>query len=222
VIIELLESGFKALPNHCIGAAAMGLPPEYSPEIDLFKSGFEMFCERHKEILNTKSVGQAMRTIATLTWRRRLKEDDCHEPDSDTEKEWTWAPESVAEMIENVICRGFHLIRRARWFCLLSDSSLAWQRRNVSVKRKRLVVFEQGRVALCDTIAEGQPIPIPSGHGRTFLERQNSFDINTYDRMRVVTTELRRLISEGREIALRLRPNATLRNAELEKLLRWV
>ncbi len=228
-IIELLESGFKELPNPHIGAAAMGIPPEYSPEIDLFKPGFEVFYERHKEIFNTKSVSQAVRILGTLIWRRRLEEDECDEPESETpeadtdaKKEWIWAPETVSDMLENVICRSFHLIRRARWFCLVSESSLAWQTRNDNDKRKRLIVFEQGRVALCDTLAEGQHIPIPSGHGRTFKERQNNFDINTYDRMRVVTTELRRLISEGRKIALCVRPNVTLRNIELERLLRWV
>jgi hypothetical protein len=44
----------------------------------------------------------------------------------------------------------------------------------------------------------------------------------TYDRLRILTTELRRLISENRNIELRLGPMVTLGYEELKKALRWV
>jgi hypothetical protein len=44
----------------------------------------------------------------------------------------------------------------------------------------------------------------------------------TYDRLRVLTTELRRLLSENRSVELSLRPTVILRNEELKKALQWV
>jgi hypothetical protein len=47
-------------------------------------------------------------------------------------------------------------------------------------------------------------------------------NLTTYDRLRVVTTELRRLVSEGRVVELRLGPGVTLSRQEIIKVLRWV
>jgi hypothetical protein len=62
----------------------------------------------------------------------------------------------------------------------------------------------------------------PPGHINSFRVRQNNIDLITYDRMRVVTTELRRILSEGRDMELCLRPEVTLGPQELIKALRWV
>jgi hypothetical protein len=40
--------------------------------------------------------------------------------------------------------------------------------------------------------------------------------------MRVVSTELRRLLGKGRDIQLRLRPKVSLSSSNLQKTLRWV
>ena len=65
-------------------------------------------------------------------------------------------------------------------------------------------------------------IIVPPGHGRTLLDRQKCFDILTYDRMRIVTTEMRRLIQEGRDIRLCFHPGDILNAEQLEKILKWV
>jgi hypothetical protein len=49
-----------------------------------------------------------------------------------------------------------------------------------------------------------------------------SINLKTYDRLRVVTTELRRLVAEGRDVELRLSPKVTLKRQEVVKALRWV
>jgi len=65
-------------------------------------------------------------------------------------------------------------------------------------------------------------VPVPPGHGRPFSERQRCFDLPTYDRMRVLTTEIRRLIAGERSVELRLGPGSTLGYEKLVRLLRWV
>ena len=56
----------------------------------------------------------------------------------------------------------------------------------------------------------------------SFRARQKNFDLPTYDRMRVVTTEMRRILSEGRQMKLYLKPNVVLGREELSKALQWV
>jgi hypothetical protein len=57
---------------------------------------------------------------------------------------------------------------------------------------------------------------------RSFHRRQKHLSLITYDRLRILTTELRRLISENRPIELCLGPTVTLGNDNLKKALRWV
>ena len=91
-------------------------------------------------------------------------------------------------------------------------------------ERKIQLVFERGSIISRDqfAVAQDDKLPVPPGQGRGFAERQYSFDLFTYDRLRVVTTELRRLVSEGRPVELCLGPSVILGNHRVEKALRWV
>jgi hypothetical protein len=128
----------------------------------------------------------------------------------------------VAAVIEHMVLHSAHLIRRARWFCLLSESSLAWESANRSDQLKTLVVFEGGSIFKRDDIESAGKVPVPPGFDKSFRRRQKQFSLMTYDRLRILTTELRRLISEYRPIELRLRPTVVLGNDELKRALRWV
>jgi DNA polymerase III subunit epsilon len=47
-------------------------------------------------------------------------------------------------------------------------------------------------------------------------------DLTTYDRMRVLTTELRRLVCEGRTIELGFSSKRILAASDLKRALRWI
>jgi DNA polymerase-3 subunit epsilon len=121
-----------------------------------------------------------------------------------------------------MVLHSAHLIRRARWFCLLSESSLAWSAADERENYKILVVFENGSVLTRDDVKPPKKTPIPPGYAKSFRERKKNINLTTYDRLRVVTTELRRLLCEGRDIELRLGPKVTLNYREVMKVLRWV
>jgi hypothetical protein len=116
------------------------------------------------------------------------------------------------------------MIRQARWFCLLSESSLAWDEGDTKSGQRRLLVFRSGDIVYREDLAQGQKIPPPPGYLRPFPVRQRNFDLITYDRMRVLTTELRRLISYeiNRNIELCLSPTAVLGYQQLQNVLQWV
>ena len=140
----------------------------------------------------------------------------------DSEGERVWTPEAVARSVDHMIMHCAHLIRRARWFCLLSESSLTWGTAEQPGQLQNLMVLKGGSVIKRGAMKPADKMPAPPRFDRPFQRRQNRLSLITYDRLRVLTTELRRLIAENRQVRLRLGPNATLGNEELKRALRWV
>jgi DNA polymerase-3 subunit epsilon len=241
-IVELLGSAFVDWEDHDknIPLLALGTPPEYAPELECFRTGFKLFQERHKEILKELDyfytfMRHPVRGLMTLGREFHLKrleelaqeesrEEDIENDEPETLEEWVWTPEAVANAFESIIRRGAHMIRQARWFCLLSESSLAWNEGDTTDGQRRLLVFRSGDIVHREDLAQGQKIPPPPGYLRPFPVRKRNFDLITYDRMRVLTTELRRLISyeTDRNIELRLSPTAVLGYQQLRNVLQWV
>jgi hypothetical protein len=115
---------------------------------------------------------------------------------------------------------------------MLSEASLGWgadqitDRQNAEGQTARnllnVIVFNKGNIVRRKKRIPADMLPIPPGHDLPIGLRQKSFDVMTYDRLRIVTTELRRLIAEKRPIRIRLGPKIILRQNQLEKVLRWV
>ncbi len=242
VIVELLRSTAKDRDrnNENIPSLALGTQPEYAPELECFRTGFRLFQERHEETLkklnyNYTFIRHPVRGLMTLGKEFHLKrleelareesrEEEVEIEEPETPGEWVWTPGAVANAFESVIRRGAHLIRRARWFCLLSESSLAWDRGDTAGGQRRLLVFRSGDIVYREDLAQGRKPPPPPGYLRPFPVRQRNFDLITYDRMRVLTTELRRLVSyeTDRSIELRLSPTDVLGRDAIIKALTWV
>ena len=64
--------------------------------------------------------------LAEMVAQKENDNDDVDREQKESGKEHIWTPEAVAHSIEKMVLHSAHLIRRARWFCLLSESSLAW------------------------------------------------------------------------------------------------
>jgi DNA polymerase-3 subunit epsilon len=218
------------------GYALLGVPQAYAPEPDCLAEGLTLFQHRHRARFKNPSVLRILAGLGRELWAERRKamaeakltaaeERDAEAPDEaldEPEEELGWTPETVARGIEHVIMRGALLIRRARWLCLLSESSLAWEVRHAGGQRKNVLLFEDGAVGLRKDLPVGKQTPLTVGHAKKIPDRQKSFDVATYERLRVVTTELRRLVGKGRKIELRLSPKAVLSGRQLARLLPWV
>ena len=73
-----------------------------------------------------------------------------------------------------------------------------------SLEMTRLVVIESGKVALAAIVDAKATPPIPPGHRRPAAARREAFTLDAFDRLRVLTTELKRLTAAGARVALRL------------------
>ena len=215
-----------------IADTLLGVPAEYAPEQECQLEGLEVFRHRHYNVLEQGHPLKVITGLGTMLWRERLEQQELEagqEDDSDgtemqhpDKQEHVWTPEDVASVIESVIRRAAHLIRRSRWFCILSEASLAWTSPFVGDQDRILISLKAGAVARREKLKADETVPAPSNYASPADRRKQNIDLTTYDRLRVLTTELRRLVAEDRRIELRLRPTAMLGNPELKKVLRWV
>ena len=219
-----------------IGYAILGMPEAYAPEPDCLTQGLALFRQNHLARLKQASALRFISGLGCKLWHERLEElnkaktengqETPAEETVDQEVEIddipSWTPEAVARAIEKFSMRSALLIRRSRWLCLLSESALAWETRNPEDRNKIILLFENGTVAHRQKLSSRKKTPLAAGHARRLANRQKIFDLTTYERLRVVTTELRRLVTEGRKLEIRLSPNAILSNRQLAKILPWV
>lgn len=192
-------------------AAALELRP--SIDAATLREGLARFRARHGDLRRWRSLGARL-------WRQwREHEADEREREEDeqgTERgERLRDPEDVAALLEAAVRHGAHLARRARWFLRLCDASLVW--RPLGSGGRRLLVLERGRVVRAEDGADAPP-----GFFRGPLATRRCFDAATYDRLRVLTTELRRVVAERRLVELRLGPPWRLDRQALARRLFWV
>ena len=237
-----LTDGFDKSPDgvQSIGIRIMGLSEEYAPEPECLQQGLEMFQRKYRHRLKTQPPLRALTAIGARLWRERLEamaqaalldmEDEVDENEEDDElppEAFVWSPEAVEKATEGIFRHIAHLIRRARWFCMLSEATLGWGADQTAGGQKadsqlNVIVFSSGNIIRRDKCNPSEMLPLPPGCVRPFGQRQKSFDLMTYDRLRIVTTELRRLIAEKRSVMIRLGPKTILYQHQLEKVLRWV
>jgi hypothetical protein len=102
----------------------------------------------------------------------------------------------------------------------LFDSSVVW--REPDGKCAQLIVIEGGEIALSAAVDANAPPPIPHGYRRSVAARHEAFTLASFDRLRVLTTELKRLITDGAPVALRLGVGPALDESRLASALWWV
>jgi DNA polymerase-3 subunit epsilon len=63
---------------------------------------------------------------------------------------------------------------------------------------------------------------VPPGHARGRAARLAGFTLASYDRLRVITTELKRLVAHGAPVRVRLGPAAPIAGDRLRRVLGWL
>jgi DNA polymerase-3 subunit epsilon len=218
-----------------IATAFWGKPEAFVPTPDSVMEGLAIFRRRHLRWFQSRLALRFLTGLGCSLWRERLgasaprvkpvqeKIEAADAPNKfETQEPKAGSPEAVACAVESLCMHSAHLIRRARWLCLLSESTLAWDARSCHGRSKNVLLIENGLVSRCVQLPMKEPPPAPCQYARPMRKRRQNFDIATYERMRVVTTELRRLVTEGRDVEIRIKPTAALNRRHLAALLPWV
>jgi DNA polymerase III subunit epsilon len=215
-----------------IGNALFGYSTATQPDKACLQKGLDLFRSTYQDHLKHPSALRVVTSLGAHIWRSQAMQSACEALETEErattqlnetatrEKEWT--PVDIAGVLEGMLMNTAHMLRRARWFHLLLTSNLAWATSEDLNTLAHLLVFEKGRVVDIAGLRPGDKIPTPRCRRGSGSKNRHEMDLATYDRMRVVTTELRRLVCEGRAVELHLTPKVCLTNCELKKCLRWV
>ena len=203
-----------AADRHALGSS------RWSPDAVTFEAGYARLCAAHPE-LSRQDLGahDRMLRLGTRLWREGRRDRDV-DSDEGTRGITTWTPELVQLSLEWLALRAALARRRAIWLTRLFDSSVVW--REPCDSSARLIVIEEGEVALSGAVDAKTPPPIPPGHRRPVAARREAFTLATFDRLRILTTELKRLIAVGAPVALHLGVGPALDEARLASALWWM
>jgi DNA polymerase III subunit epsilon len=192
----------------------------WRPDPVTFEAGYARLCAVHPE-LSRQDLGahERLLRLGIRLWREGRRDHDA-DADEDTRAIASWTPKLVQRSLEWLSLRAALARRRAIWLTRLFDSSVVWREHGNSCAR--LIVIENGEVVLSGAVDANAPPPIPPGYRRPVAARREVFTLASFDRLRVLTTELKRLIAAGAPVALRLGVGPALDESRLVSALWWV
>jgi DNA polymerase-3 subunit epsilon len=211
---------FAALARECRSALTFG---SRGPDEGAFSAGYERLCATHPELSRFDVPDDAkLLRLGTRLWREGRRDRDVDEDDvNDTRRGSTvWTPEIVQVSLEWLALRAALARRRAIWLTRLFDASVVW--REAGDRPARLIVIENSEVVLSEAVGAHATPPIPPGYRRPVAARREAFTLASFDRLRVLTTELKRLVAAGAPVALRLGVGPPLDESRLASALWWV
>jgi hypothetical protein len=192
----------------------------WRPDASTFEAGYARLCAVHPELLcHDLGAHERLLRLGTRLWREGRRDHDV-DADEETRAITTWTPELVQLSLEWLALRGALARRRAIWLTRLIDASVLWTEPGTA--GARLIVIENGEVVLNTDIGADATPPIPPGHARPVPARREAFTLARFDRLRVLSTELKRLVVAGAPVALRSGIAPPLADARLESVLWWV
>ena len=198
----------------------------WGPDDATFNAGYNRLCATHAELSRADLSAHArLLRLGTRLWqegrRDRAPGDDVEDDASETRRGVTvWTPEFVQLALEWLALRAALARRRALWLTRLFDSSVVW--REPADSYARLMVIENGELVVSRAVGAEAPPPIPPGYRRSLADRRQAFTLASFDRLRVLNTELKRLTAAGAPVALRLGVGPALDESRLASALWWV
>lgn len=192
----------------------------WRPDAPTFEAGYALMRAAHPELArHDLSAHERWLRLGTRLWSEGRRDHDT-DADEDTRRIATWTPELVQRSLEWLALRASLARRRAIWLTRLFDCTLVWREPDGTCAR--LIVIENGEIALSEAADANAPPPVPPGHRRPTAARREAFTIASFDRLRVLTTELKRLVAAGAPVALRLGAGPALQESRLASALWWV
>ena len=206
---------FSALAN--AAPAALG---RWGPDGSVFDDGYRRFRVAHHEMSRDDRGAHArLLRLGTRLWREGRRDRDDEEANTGLTTGTAWTPELVQGSLERLALRAAHARRRAIWLTRLVDAAVAWTEPGTTAAR--LIVIANGEIVL-RTDFDGDAPPSPPGHTRAVAARRDVFTVACFDRLRVLTSELKRLVAANAPAAVRFGVAPPLANGRLAAALWWV
>jgi DNA polymerase-3 subunit epsilon len=207
-LIELMSG---TPPNALLRSQAVGVSALFTPDEAVFSAGWAELGRRHPELLT--SSASPRRRVQHLA-KRLLSAVPVPETEtatlaanaSDAAETRAWDPERVARHVERALVQAYRAYRRAHFLALLHDSDVVY--REPGATQARLLEVRDGSVVAArdvstDYVPNARVRPVPAA-------RKPAFDRAKYDRLRVLTTELKRIVRDGGSVLVHWGPKRRL------------
>ena len=160
--------------------------------------------------------------LGTRLWREGRRDRDGAEDEADGTGQGiaSWTPELVQVSLEWVVLRAALARRRAIWLTRLVDAAVLWSEHGATCAR--LIVIDNGEIVLKTAADSGATPPVPPGHARLADARREAISLECFDRLRVLSSELKRLIAVGAPVSIRFRAAPALAGPPLACVLSWI
>jgi DNA polymerase III subunit epsilon len=215
---DLLDR-FAALAGAHRGSVAHG---RWGPDESTFAAGYARLCAAHPELSRHGAGARTLLRLGTRLWRegRRDRDADVDGAAGSDRRVSEWTPELVQLALERLALRAALARRRALWLVRLVDATVVWRERGGA--GARLLIVDNGEITARAAGEHDTVPPVPAGCRRSLAERQQTFSVARFDRLRVLTTELRQLARDGGSVSLRFGVQPALAGARLASVLSWV
>jgi len=181
-------------------SSAVGVSALWTPGEAVFAAGWAEFSARHGSILNGSAQDRRLMVLklakALLLGEVGMPDNEGVEsPELAPTKSRDWDPERVARHLERAAAQAYQIYRRARWLALIHDSDIRYAEPGSA--RTRLLSVRDG--VIVDASDSGPPGPASARVQRT---RAPHFDRAKYDRLRILSTELKRIAQDGGQVVV--------------------
>jgi DNA polymerase III epsilon subunit-like protein len=201
-------------PSDARRAAVVGAPLRWGPDPASFDEGLALFSERHLQKFPSE-VSAKQRAFRVARSLVGLVPEEADETASVEDAPKVWDGPRVRRHLERAVAQAYQVLRRASWLCLLASSSVSYREPDSAVTRFLLLDCAE-LVEAGDATSSELPVP----RSRPKREAQSCFTAARYDSLRILTTELKRILKDGGEVTVRLSRSRTLRGAALASVLR--
>ncbi len=207
-----LPSEYSLRPLGALSALLAGAPPElpvrahavgvsalWTPDELVFTAGWSELMARHAAAAGLPDDPPRARALQLARHLLAVVAAQKDPPRDDEEGDRAWDPPRVARHLERAAAHAYRAYRRTRWLKLLADAEVVY--REPGATRARRLRIRAGQVIAGDPHDPPAVLAAPA---------DAAFDRACYDRLRILTTELKRIARDGGEVAVRVRAGRAL------------
>lgn len=209
-------------------AEILALLQDKHPAPEILGQGLKLFHQKYASFFDPEEPWLSFRRIGRTIWKRNKeaatpdKQKSCEKASKKARPQsFVWTAEAVVRFMENNLSQCGYLLRRSCWYTILSESVVAWQS-TIDTSLANVIVISGGNIVSRLSQKLNTSLPWPCVVDKPHTKRVSAFDLKTYDRLRILTTELRRLIAENRWIVIRLNTAVFLKRKQISNLLYWI
>ena len=230
-LVSVIDNGRASLDE---SRRIVGGPARRAPDETTFAAGLVRWLDEHQAIAS--GVGPSARRLVALglvldaqARRGAAPTAGPESPDQsdpgDGLRARVHTELSVVRALDTVVLRVARARRRGAWLARICECAVVFtDEQTRAAGHSRLLVFERGTITRAIAVAPGERPPVPPGWQRPPGRRLQDFTLGSWDRLRVLTTELRTLTTathgEGTEICFG--PHRMLGGERLARALAWV